>query len=184
MFQSRSWHIPQLILGMVLLVALGACGAKPVPQEMEPGDSIVFGHIDMSDAPVKLDGLWIRQFSPPSKKPFYSAGIKKGTFFNWYMDPGAYAVSHFSGTSFGGTRFRFNIPRQLTSMRIEIKEPGIYYLGAYRFKNIKTGIFEPDQFDLEPVGHPTEKEALEKLLKLVKGTSVEGKLQQRLKELP
>ncbi len=176
----------RLILNTIALAAavwLAACGANPVPQAPEPTDSIVFGHIDMDDAPVELQGLSIRQYKPPTDKPYWAAGVEKGTFFNWYLDPGSYAVSHFEGFSFGGTRYRFNVPRQLSSMRIVIKKPGVYFLGSYKYKNISTGIFEPDKFDLQQVDSPTERELLTKLIAVAKGTVVESKLRARLKEL-
>ncbi len=176
----------RLILNAIALAAvvwLAACSANPVPEAPEPTDSIVFGHIDMGDAPVQLQGLDIRQYKPPTDKPYWSAGVEKGTFFNWYLDPGSYAMDHFEGIGFVAGRVRFNVPRQLSSMRIVIKKPGVYFLGSYKYKNISTGIFEPDKFDLEQVDSPTERELLTKLIAIVKGTAVEPKLQARLKEL-
>ena len=119
-----------------IATALAACSTNPVPEVPGPNDSIVFGHIDMGDAPVDLDWVSVRQFSPPSDKPYWSFGTEEGTFYNWYLDPGAYGVQSFGGLG-GRTRYSFNIPRRMRSMRIVIKKAGIYYLGSYRYSNIK-----------------------------------------------
>ena len=121
-------------LGAVVAMAslVVACSANPVPEVPGPNDSIVFGHIDMGDAPTDLDWVSMRQYSPPSKKPYWSFGTEEGTFFNWYLDPGSYGVDSFGGSG-GRTQYTFNIPRQMRSLRIVIKKPGIYYLGSYRY---------------------------------------------------
>lgn len=173
---------PVVLLAAIAL-GLAACSVNPVPEPPEPNDSIVYGHIDMDDAPVDLEWVSIRQYSPPTDKPYYSAGVIDGSFYNWYLDAGSYAVDSFGGSGYN-SRYTFNIPRQLTAMRLVIDKPGIHYLGSFRYKDIKTGFFEPGKFDLEQVDTPTEREILERLIKLTKGTVVEPKLRKRLEELP
>ena len=41
-----------------------------------PNNSLVFGYIDMSDAPTKVQGAWLQQLSPPTDKPYWSMGIR------------------------------------------------------------------------------------------------------------
>lgn len=177
----RSYLALFALLGSLLL--LGACTANPVPEDPEPKDAFVFGHIDMEDAPVGLGWLTIRQFSPKVEEPYYYAGTDSGTFFSWYLDtPGAFAIVNFGGSGYR-TRYTFNVPRQVKDFRFKIKNPGVYYLGSFKYKEVETGFFEGGKFQLEQVKSPTEKELLVKLIELTKGTVVEPKLQARLKEL-
>jgi hypothetical protein len=161
---------------------LAACSTNPLPEPQGPDDSIVYGYIDMDDAPVDLDWVSFRQYSPPTDRPHYSAGIEDGVFFNTYMSPGSYAVDAFGGSGFNSS-YTFNIPRQDDSMRLVIQRPGMYYLGSFRYKRIKTGFFDPDKFDLERSETPTEREVLERLIEVFKGTAVIPKLQQKLEAL-
>lgn len=176
---SRPSHVIAIAIALLLSAA---CSNNPLPEPPGPQDSIVYGYLDMNDAPVDLSWVSMRQFAPPTDEPYWSFGVDKGTFWNTYLDPGAYALESFGGSGFN-SRYTFNVPRQDGSMRIVIDKPGIYYLGAFRYKNIKTGVFEPDKFDLERTDSPSEREVLEKLIVIMKGTVVEPKLQQRLREL-
>ena len=170
-------------LGTILALSIAACSSNPVPTPPGPNDSIAFGYIEMEEAPTNLQWLTIRQVRPPTEKPFWSAGVNDGIFFNWYLDPGSYAVTQFGGNS-GRTRYTFNVPRNLTKMRLVIKKPGIYFLGSYKYVRVRTkGLFTPDNFDLKKMDSPSEKELVQKLLKVVEGTAVEAKLQARLRGL-
>jgi hypothetical protein len=169
-------------LGLAVALGLSACSGAVVPEPIGPNDSIVYGHIDMSDAPVGLQWVSIRQYTPPTDSPYWSAGVRDGTFWQWYLKPGAYGVESFGGSGYN-SQYSFNMPRQAGTMRLIIKEPGIYFLGSYKYKPIKTGFFEQGKYDLEQVKKPTEAEVIQQLLPLVKGTTVEPKLQKRLKEI-
>ncbi|OZA26881.1 MAG: hypothetical protein B7X93_10130, partial [Hydrogenophilales bacterium 17-61-9] len=47
-----------------------------------------------------------------------------------------------------------------------IQSPGIYSLGAYKLKKMKTGFFEQGKFDAEPAKNaPSKREMLEEILK-------------------
>ncbi len=172
-----------LAIGAVAVATLLAgCGGPLVPEPPEPTDSYVFGHFDMDDAPTNLHWVDLQQFAPPTDAPYWSMWIRQGTFVNWYVDPGSYAVTGFGGTS-GRTRYTFNVPRQMKELRLVIDKPGIYYLGSWKFKDIDTGFFEAGKFDLVPAESPTQRELVEKLIKLTKDTPVQAKLQAYLETL-
>ncbi len=179
MEKLRTFHLGLLL---ALAVVLASCSANPVPKPPKPDESFIFGYIDMEDAPTWLHWATIRQFKPPTKKPYFSAGAYQGVFYNWYFGPGSYAVTKFGGSA-GRTNYTFGIPRQLTEMRVKFDKPGIYFLGSFKYKDIKTGFFEQGKYDLEKADKPTEKEVVEKLLKLVKGTAVEPRLKKHLEGL-
>lgn len=170
------------VLCASLALVLVACSGAVVPRPQEAQESIVFGHIDMSDAPVGLRWVYIRQYAPPIEAPYWSAGVDDGHYWQWYLKPGSYGLDSFGGSGFN-SEYTFNMPRQSKALRIVIKKPGVYFLGAYKYKPIETGIFEQGKYDLVEVDKPTEADVLRDLLKLVKGTSVEPKLQARLKEV-
>jgi hypothetical protein len=174
-------HLSAVLCAGLALALLGCSGAV-VPRPQEPQESIVFGHIDMSDAPVSLQWVSIRQYAPPSEAPYWSAGVQDGVYWQWYLKPGSYGVDSFGGSGFN-SNYSFNMPRQSKALRLVIQKPGIYFLGSYKYKPVKTGFFEPGKYDLEESDKPTEAEVLHDLLKLVKGTPVEPKLQARLKEV-
>ena len=171
----RSFHF--LLCAAALAVLLSACSTNIVPKPMEADDSIVLGYIDMADAPTYLHWVEVRQYAPPTKEPKTYTYTADGAFFEWYFKPGTYAVSSFGGQGFGA-RYIFSIPRQMDSMRFKIKKPGIYFLGSYKYASNKSG-----EFELDKLKNPTEAEVIKKIMVYVKGTSVEPKLQARLKEL-
>ncbi|MDX1487590.1 MAG: hypothetical protein R3268_05270, partial [Acidiferrobacterales bacterium] len=64
-----------------------------------------------------------------------------------------------------------------------IKKQGVYFVGSYKYKKIKTGIFKPNQFDVEKTNSPSEKELLTQLLEYAKHPEWVRLIQNRLKEL-
>jgi hypothetical protein len=66
---------------------------------------------------------------------------------------------------------------------VRISKPGIYFLGSYKYQQVKTGFFEGSKFDIERVDSPTEAELLQRILdedKEIKGSAWEEKIRQRL----
>ena len=77
-----------------------------------PDNSLVFGYIDMSDAPTKVKGAWLRQVSPPTESPYWSMGVEKGIFYNTFIRPGTYQLSSFAGSGFMAGAYDYSFPRQ------------------------------------------------------------------------
>jgi len=131
-----------------------------------PENSLVFGYIDMSDAPTKVKGAWLEQISPPTESPYWSMGIEKGLFYNTFIQPGSYQLSSFSGSSFAKGSYEYNFSRQGQSKaRVRIKNPGIYYLGSFKYVRVqKKGMFKRGKFSIERVSEPSEAELLRRIL--------------------
>lgn len=131
-----------------------------------PDNSLVFGYIDMSDAPTKVQGAWMQQLSPPTDKPYWSMGIEQGLFYNPFMRPGTYQLSSFSGSGFMAGAHEYNFPRQgRNETAVTIDEPGIYFLGAYKYVRAgKGGMFKRAKFSFERIDHPTEADLLQRIL--------------------
>jgi hypothetical protein len=131
-----------------------------------PNNSLVFGYVDMSDAPTKVSGAWLQQLSPPTDSPFWSMGIEKGLFYNPFIQPGTYQISKFAGSGFVAGAHEYYFPRQgRNQTAVTIEEPGIYFLGAYKYvKAKKGGMFKRARFSIEPISEPTEADLLRRIL--------------------
>ncbi|MCI0529282.1 MAG: hypothetical protein L0Y56_17735 [Nitrospira sp.] len=169
------------------LLGIGGCrGSKMVSEATSPKTSLVFGYLDMDEAPSKLDWVDMKQVHPKIDKPYYHMRLDKGLFYFENVPPGSYQLSGFgsNGGFWSNTMYKYNIPRQSSEeARLIIKNPGIYYMGTFKFKKVKTGFFEKEKFDLEAVNSPGEKELLQQLLPYSKGTQWENRIQKRLKVL-
>ena len=179
-------------LGMLLVVvavtALAGCAGGGHGRDInDPSNSLVFGFVDMSDAPTKVSGAQIMQVAPPTEKPYWGTDVKEGLFYTYYLPPGSYRLATLHGSSFLGGEHQYNSPRQgggETTARIE--KPGIYFLGAYKYQKVKTGMFEQSKFGIERVSKPTEAELLQRLLDTdaeVKKSAWADKIRQRLARL-
>jgi hypothetical protein len=153
-----------LLLAMVVAVSLTGCAFGPERDINDPTNSLVFGYIDMSDAPTKAKRAWVRQVAPPAKKPYWELGVIKGAFYNVYLPPGSYQISRFYGSGFFKGEYNYDFPRQGNETSVRINKPGIYFLGAYKYKRKKTGFFQADAFTIEKVSAPTEAQLLQRLL--------------------
>jgi hypothetical protein len=155
---------------MLLLAAattlLGGCAGGGHGRDInDPSNSLVFGYVDMADAPTKVSGAQVMQVAPPTDKPYWGTDVRDGLFYTYYLPPGSYKLATLHGSSFLRGDYRYSFPRQgggNTAVRID--KPGIYFLGAYRYKTVKTGMFEQAKFDIERASSPTEAELLQKLL--------------------
>lgn len=170
-----------VLLSFAILV-VGCAGPAPFT-EARDGRSLVVGHIDMEEAPSDLDWLSLRQVAPKTDKPYWGTWTREGTFFHHNIPVGSFQVDSFGGRAWN-TDYEYEVPRQAgADMRLRIDEPGIHFMGAFRYVEIDTAWYKPDAYDLARVDSPTEKQVLEALLPEAKGTSWELLIQKRLKEL-
>lgn len=175
------------IVAITALVAMaGACSGDMRLLDKPPGEkrSFVYGYFDMDDAPTDADWVQIRQYRPKTEYNIWNMRTHEGVFYMEKFVPGAYGVIKFGG---GGGMFSsphaYGIPRQNKSMRLIIKKPGIYYMGAYKYKSVKTGFFEGGKFSIEKVKKPSEKEVLTRIIKFAKGSGWEKKLEAHMRRL-
>ncbi len=175
-----------LTLGLAVLALLVGCASSGHGRNInDPNNSLVFGYVDMSDAPTRVNGASIMQVSPPTDKPYWGTDVRDGLFFTYYLPPGSYKLASLSGSSFWKGDYRYNFPRQGADTAVRIVKPGIYFLGAYKYKDVKTGFFEAGKFNMERVNSPTEAELLRRVLDEaeIKGSAWEAKIRQRLAQL-
>ncbi len=157
------------------------------PRLYNPVDNsraLVYGYIDMEDAPTELSFVNFKQVLPKTKEPFWHGGTDgKGLFWQEQLPTGTYQLVSFGGSSFWrNANYTYNMPEfEKNETAVRIKGPGLHYLGTYKFK--KEGTFFSPKFDIVKSRAPSEKEVLEKLLPLSAGTSWEGRIRNRLREL-
>lgn len=173
------------VLVVVAALMLSACGGtRPFKKSIQQEESLVFGYIDMDEAPCSLDWVDMKRLQPKTDKPYYGFAVKDGMFYRTYTPPGVYKFDAFGGSSFiRNANYTFKFPQGKGEMDREIKKTGIYYVGSYKYVKVKTGFFQPGKFDYERVQRPTEKELLERLLLIADHPEWRGAIRQRIKEL-
>lgn len=154
-----------LLMAAAVSLLAGCAGGGHGRDINDPTNSLVFGYVDMGDAPTKVSGAQIMQVAPPTDKPYWGTDVREGMFYTYYLPPGSYKLATLHGSSFLRGEYRYNFPRQGGSnTAVRIEKPGIYFLGAYKYKTVKTGIFEQAKFGIERVQSPSEAELLQRLL--------------------
>jgi hypothetical protein len=171
-----------LTIGLAVSLLTGCAGTKGL-SEMDGANALVFGYIDMAEAPAKeLTAFSLRQVLPNTDKPFWHMRTHEGVFYLENLPLGSYQLSRFGGP--GGmlssaSFYWFDFPRQSEGFRVA--KPGIHYLGSFKYK--KAGSFFNPKFDIEPLKTPGEREAIEKILEYSKNTKWDAQLRVRLAQL-
>jgi hypothetical protein len=153
-----------ITLAIAVSLLAGCAGGGHGRDINDPSNSLVFGYVDMADAPTKISGAQIMQVAPPTDKPYWGTDVREGMFYTYYLPPGSYKLATLQGSSFLRGDYRYTFPRQGGEQGVRIDKPGIYFLGSYRYQNVRTGMFEQAKFDIERVKSPTEAELLQRLL--------------------
>lgn len=156
----------RLLESACLVLVIAGCAGTPVDPKDEKL-SLVYGYIDMKDAPSKLEWISIKQYS--SDGGWYRVPAKEGLFWHIGIEPGSYQVEKFGGA--GGiplfkSEYEYNFGtkgRNETAIRIET--PGVFFMGAYKYIDHPGGFLKEDKFEMKPVKVPSEKELLHKLIK-------------------
>lgn len=193
------------LLGLAILSMVGAgcaTGWHSITKEdvAQSDVSLVYGYIDMSDAPSPMDYFSVKQ-TAPSDGGEYDFGVQNGLFIYQAMPPGTYQLDEFGGTSVSRFliftldstlhRYSFMNPDMINPdlgkksdlsahEEFKIDKPGLYYLGSYKFIRLKK---DEDDFDLKPLGNPGEGQVLQMVLEMpnVRDTKWEALVLQRMK---
>lgn len=176
-----------LLLGSAGLLMTGACGGGN-PQHLEyprtPRRSFVFGYLDMKEAPTNLDWMTVAQVAPPTDKPIFGMRISDGAFYAETLEPGSYVLDEFgSNGGFLQKPATYTAGRQDNPVKIVIDQPGVHYVGSFRYASVDTGFFEVAKFDLQRIAAPSEKDLLTALLPFASGTDWDQALRARVAQL-
>jgi hypothetical protein len=181
--KHRIW----LVLGLITLGLLAGCASSGPERDInDPANSLVFGYVDMDEAPTGVASAWITQVAPPSDTPYWGLGVSKGLFYNSYLPPGSYQLSKFGGSGFFAGQHEYAFPKQGNKTSLRISKPGIYFLGSYKYKKVKSGMFSQAKFAIEKINKPTEAELLKRILDEsdnIKDSAWGNKIRARLAQL-
>jgi hypothetical protein len=148
----------------VCLLALGllaGCGSSGPKRSLDdPDNSLIFGYVDMSEAPSKAEFFELRRVAPGSGSA--NIEVTKGLFSSALIPSGSYQFANF--TKFGFSTRVYTFPMQNNPYSLRIDKPGIYFLGSLKYKKINTGIFEKGKFSFEVSNTPSEATLLQRLL--------------------
>jgi hypothetical protein len=168
---------------IVSVLLLSACATGTQIQDFSDR-SVGYGWLDIEDVDAnRLHSVEIYQFRPQVSEPYYPARVipfKKGyLYFSAALPAGAHKTVSASGQSCVGficsnTLYRYSFGKQGDAVgAVVISTPGVYSLGSYKLKPVKTGFLEQDKFDVEPAKNaPSKREMLEEILKSVQDKPV------------
>ena len=195
MLPPRSTGIAAALPAALLLAGLlAACAALPSagpdapPAELrlEPpsseNQSLVYGYLDMSDAPTPLGWMEFRQLAPASDAAFYQMRVHEGVFYMEKFPPGVFALGEFGGERHGRP-LAYALPRTSPSLRITIREPGLLFVGAFKFRRSTAPAGEAgagQRFLLDAIPTLRERDVLARILPFARGTPWEARIQERL----
>src|SRR5215471_8224069 len=159
--RNRIW----LVLALLALALSAGCASSGHERNInDPTNSLVFGYVDMDDAPTGISYASVQQVAPPSEAPYWSLSVRKGLFYSAYLPPGSYQLSKFGGSGFWAGENVYSFPRQGNQTALRIEKPGIYFLGSFKYKTEKSGMFETPKFSMQKVSQPGEAELLKRIL--------------------
>lgn len=167
----------RVLVATLLACALSSCalvfkenGGKKIASF--EGRSIVYGWIDMKEAGSNIDTAVLERLQPIAAEKLYTLGVaryKSGyILYHIGLPEGVYKLSVFSGHDClfafvlcdNGTVY--DLPKQGSTGGVVIKKPGVYYMGALQYKDIKTGFWKAAKFDLEEAKDaPSQRELLQ-----------------------
>jgi hypothetical protein len=181
--KHRLW----LVFGAIAVALIAGCASDGHERDLnDPTNSLVFGYIDMDEAPTKISYASIMQVAPPTKTPYWNLAVKKGLFYTAYLPQGSYQMSKFGGTGFLAGEHVYAFPRQGNQTALRIEKPGIYFLGSYKYRDVKTGMFEQPKFSVDNLNKPTEADLLRRILDEgsgIKDSAWRDRIQARLAKL-
>jgi hypothetical protein len=158
----RHWIWPALAAALGLLA--GCASGGPERDINDPTNSLVFGYVDMDEAPTGVSYASLMQVAPPTNTPYWGLAVRKGLFYSVYLPPGSYQLSSFGGSGFFAGEHRYNFPRQGNQTALRVTKPGIYFLGSFKYKKASSGVFEQGKFSIDKIAKPTEADLLRRIL--------------------
>ena len=164
-------------LAIVLSVTLLAACATGTQIKDFGNRSLGYGWLDIKEVDAnRLHAVTIYQFRPVTDEPYYPTTVKAFKngylYYSMVLPNGAHKTVSASGQRCLGflcsnTIYTYSFGKQGDEVgAIVIKSPGVYNMGSYKLRDVKTGFFEQGKFDAIPaVNAPSRRELLEEILK-------------------
>lgn len=172
------------------LFFLAACAISDPVDPNDPTRSVVFGYIDMDDAPSSVEWVFIMDYDSDEEEGYRVPAVD-GIFYHVGIAPGPHQVDSFGRftTWWSNTSYTYEFGasgRNETAVRI--KKPGVYFMGAYKYVDVATGLFEQGKFEMKRIKRPSEREILAKVLERMEADNSEytrqiGMVRRRLAQL-
>lgn len=166
----------KLMILLLAALALAGCGTTTYVTDFTDR-SVGYGWLNIKDVEAnRLHDVSIYQFRPHTSEPYYTTALKefKGGYLYWTraLPPGAHKTISASGQRCLGflcsnATYRYSFGKQGDDVgAVIIRTPGVYHLGSYDLKDVKTGFFEASKFEaVAASGAPSRREMLEEILK-------------------
>jgi hypothetical protein len=146
----------------------------------------------MEDAPTAVEWVKLKQYKPRPTWT-YPCRVEDGLFFHVGIPPGSHQVEEFGGPVLFSNDQRYGFYDSGSNpTQIRIEDPGVYFLGSYRYRKTRDGepfSFKGDRFTIVELESPTEEELLRRLLKVLMDDDPEkfdrqaGMIRRRLAEI-
>lgn len=179
----RRSSLASVFLAALFLTGCASDTIGPTRDLNDPTNSLVFLYVDMGDAPTGIDDATLK---PQGEEGYWHLTVEDGLMYQRYLPNGSYQLSRLAGSSFLHGEVLYDFPAYgQNASAIRIQKPGVYFLGAFKYKEVKTGFFEAGKFDIERADSPTELELLNRMLKedWVKGSQWDARIRARIAEL-
>lgn len=165
-FKSTATHI------FLLTLYLGFAGCSNLPRSdfdpMDMSTSVVFGYIDTEGMPSEFG--WVKIQGLNGDENYVTATTAKGAFWHISVKPGYRKVAAFGGFTsdniYGNdddaNSYNF-VAKDRNGIAVEIKRPGVHFMGSYKFINKKN-----NKFGVSRIKTPGEKKVLQMVLDAMK----------------
>lgn len=182
------------LVSLFAAAALAGC-ASYTPVTDFTDRSVGYGWLNIKDVEAnRLHAVSIYQFRPSTKEPYYPAAVRefKGGYLYYTMalPNGAHKTDAAAGQRCLGilcsnTTYKYSFGRQGDDVgAIVIKSPGVYHMGSYNLKEVKTGMFEQGKFEVVPATQaPSRREMLEEILKEVDEPVIAERIRRELAQM-
>lgn len=169
--------IPRILLTAALAALLSSCSLVFKPNGGEKiasfeKRSIVYGWIDMSAADSNIDWALLERQQPVTPERLYQMGVLpyQDGFILYHigLQEGVYKLTSFSGHDcligflLCDAGIVYGLPKQGREGGVIVKQPGVYFLGALKYRAIKQGFWQAPKFTFdEDKDAPSRKEMLQ-----------------------
>ncbi|WP_019143033.1 hypothetical protein [Noviherbaspirillum massiliense] len=180
-----------LVLSVLLLTA---CASGPRVTDFTDR-SVGYGWLNIDDVDAsRLHAVYIYQFRPLTKEPYYLSSVRKFKdgylYYTETLPVGSFKTESASGQRCllifcGNTIYTYSFGKQGDDVgAVVIKTPGVYHMGSYDLKHVKTGWFEQGKFGVVPAANaPSKREMLEEILKDVEEPVIIERLKRELAQV-
>jgi hypothetical protein len=174
--------------GCAVLREPGSAGRAetPVPEalrlEPPPNDhaSLVYGYLDMREAPTGLAWIEFRQVSPRTEATYYQMRVHEGVFYMEKFPPGVFVMGEFGGQRRDGRHLAYSLPRTSPTVRVAIEQPGLYFVGTFRYRPVTENGVRVGRFEIDRLDAPDGEAVLRRILPFAQGTAWRQRIEQRL----